>query len=122
MAIENITTKDGKETEGARAVTVAFDFGDNLEQAVEKFGAEAVFNSFKADARVGLQAKVRALLKATMEDSEELKYTDEEIVEKAAEYVPGAKTRTSSDPLAKLQALLGKLTPEQKAALLEANL
>ena len=122
MSIENITTKDGKETEGARSVTVAFDFGDNLEQAVEKFGAEAVFNSFKADARVGLQAKVRALLKATMEDSEELKYTDEEIVEKAAEYIPGSKTRASSDPLAKLQALLGKLTPEQKAALLEANL
>lgn len=121
MSIENIATKAGQDAD-SRTITVGFDFGDNLQDAIAKFGEEAVFNSFKADARVGLQARVRALMKATVEDSEELKYTDEEIVAKVAEYVPGTKTRQSSDPLAKLTALLGKLTPEQKAALLEANL
>lgn len=115
---ENITTKDGKDSDSSRSITVSFDFGESLQDAVEKFGEEAVFSGFKADARVGLQAKVRGMLKATEEDSEALKYTDEEIVAAIAEYKPGTKNRQSADPLAKLQAMLAKFTPEQRAALL----
>lgn len=122
MAIENITTKDGKDTDSSRSIVVSFDFGDNLESAVEAFGADVVFAGFKADAKVGLQSKVRAMLKATVEDSEELKYDDAAIIEAITAYKPGVKTRTSVDPMVKLAELLGKLTPEQKAALLEANL
>lgn len=119
MAIENISTK---EPGSNRELIVSYNFGDSLESAVEAFGADVVFAGFKADAKVGLQAKVRGMLKATEEDSEAAKYTDEEIIAAIADYKPGVKTRQSADPMAKLQALLGKLTAEQKAALLEANL
>jgi hypothetical protein len=117
MAIETITTKAGKDIE-SRTLAVSFDFGDNLETAIEKFGADAVFAGFKADAKVGLQAMVRAKLNATEDDSEALKFTDEEIVTAVAEFKPGTKNRQSADPLAKLMALLGKISPEQRAALL----
>lgn len=122
MSLENITTKDGKTNEDSRSITVAFDFGDNLQDAIAKFGEEAVFNGFKADGRVGLQAKVRGMLKATMEDSEELKYNDEDIVAAVAEWKPGTKSRQAADPMAKLQALLDKLSPEARASLLEKAL
>lgn len=121
MATEIITTKDGKDAE-SRKVSVEFDFGNDLEDAVSKFGAEAVFAGFKADATVGLQAFVRSRMKATEEDSEELKYTDEEIVAAVAEWKPGVKTRKSADPLEKLKALLDKLPAEARAALLEQAL
>ncbi len=121
MAIETISTKAGKDAE-SRSLSVSFDFGDTLEQAVEMFGAEAVFGGFKADAKVGLQAFVRSRLNATEEDSDAAKYTDEEIVTAVADWKPGNKTRQSADPMAKLTALLGKLTPEQRAALLESAL
>jgi hypothetical protein len=117
MAIETITTKAGKDAE-SRTLAVSFDFGDTLEAAIEKFGSDAVFAGFKADAKVGLQALVRARLNATEDDSEAPKFTDEEIVAAVAEFKPGTKNRQSADPLAKLLALLGKVTPEQRAALL----
>jgi hypothetical protein len=119
MSIENIATK---EPGSSRELTVSFDFQNDLDSAVAAFGADVVFAGFKADAKVGLQAKVRGMLKATEEDSEAPKYTDEEIISAIADYKPGVKTRQTSDPMAKLQALLGKLTSEQKAALLSANL
>lgn len=119
MAIETISTKAGKDAE-SRNLAVAYDFGNDLDSAVALFGADVVFAGFKADAKVGLQSFIRARLNATEEDSEALKYTDEEIVTAASEWKPGTKARTASDPMAKLQALLGKLTPEQKAALLES--
>ena len=115
MAIETIATK---EPGTGRELTVEYNFGDNLDQAVEMFGADAVFSSFKADAKVGLQAKVRGMLKATEDDSEAAKYSDEDIISAIADWKPGVKTRTAADPLAKLKALLEKLSPEQKAAFL----
>lgn len=121
MAIETIVTKAGKDAD-SRSVTVGYDFGSSLADAVEMFGEEAVFNGFKADAKVGLQSFVRARLNATEDDSEALKYTDEDIIAAAGEWKPGTKSRQSSDPLAKLKALLEKLPAEARAAFLEANM
>jgi len=117
MATINVTAKDPS-TE--REVTVAYNFGDNIADAIAKFGEDVVFAAFVADAKVGLQAAIRTKLRAKKED--ESSYTDAEVIEAASTWVPGAKTRTAADPMAKLQALLGKLTPEQKAALLESAL
>lgn len=119
MATENISTK---EPGSNRELVVSYDFGNNVEEAIEKFGAEAVFAGFKADCKVGVQAFVRGRLKATEEDSEAPKYSDDEITAAVADWMPGTKTRQSADPMAKLQALLGKLSPEQRAALLEQAL
>lgn len=119
MATETITTK---EPGSNRELVTEYNFGDSLQEAVDLFGEDAVLAGFKSDARVGLQAKVRGMLKATEEDSEAAKYTDEQILEAVKEWKPGTKTRAASDPLAKLQALLEKISPEQRAALLEKAL
>ena len=115
MSIETITTK---EPGTDRTLTVDYNFGDTLADAVAAFGEDVVMSGFKADARVGLQAKIRGMLKATEEDSEAPKYDDDAVIAAIADWKPGIKTRTSADPMAKLLAMLEKLDPAQRAALL----
>lgn len=98
----------------SREITIEYDFGTNLADAVEKFGEDIVFSGFVADAKVGLQAIVRARLGKS--DDEYM--SDEEIIAEAAQWKPGVR-KQAADPMAKLQALLGKLTPEQRALILE---
>jgi len=113
-----MATVSCKDPQSNRELTVDYDFGSTLEEAVEKFGAEVVFSSFVADAKVGLQAFIRTRLRKTEDD-----YMDDQaIAAEAAEWAPGANKRSAADPMAKLQALLAKLSPEQKAALLEGAL
>lgn len=100
-----------------RSISVDYDFGASLSEAVEKFGEEAVYSGFVADGKVGLQAFVRARLGKTDEEY----MTDEQILAEAEAWKPGQR-KQAADPMAKLQALLGKLSPEQRAALLEGAL
>lgn len=106
--------------EGARKLNLEFEFGSTVEEAIEKFGADVVLSGFIADCKVGIQATARRLMKskAKNEDGTERDYTDAEILAKVAEYKPGIKSDRTSDPMGKLEALLGKLSPEQKAAFL----
>lgn len=100
-----------------RSISVEYNFGENLAEAVEKFGEDAVFNGFMADGKVGLQAFVRARLGKTDEEY----MTDEQILAEAEAWKPGQR-KQAADPMAKLQALLSKLSPDQRAALLEGAL
>lgn len=104
--------------EGCRKIEVDYDFGSNLDEAVEKFGADVVFSGFQADGKVAVQAMVRRMLNTNKEDGSP--YTDEEIFAKVAEYKLGIRAdRGSSDPMAKVEKVLGKLTDAQKAEFLE---
>lgn len=100
-----------------RSISIDYNFGANLAEAIELFGEEAVFNGFVADGKVGLQAFVRARLGKTEEEY----MTDEQIIAEAEAWKPGQR-KQAADPMAKLQALLAKLTPEQRAAILEGSL
>lgn len=105
----------------ARKLNLEYDFGATLEEAIEKFGADVVFSGFVADCKVSVQAVARRLLKTnkTNEAGEEIgPYTDEEIQAAVSNYKPGVKSERTSDPMAKLEGLLGKLTAEQKEAFL----
>ena len=97
-----------------REITIEFNFGATLAESIEMFGEDVVFSSFVADSKVGLQAYVRARLGKS--DDEYM--SDEEILAEAAQWKPGMR-KQAADPMAKLQALLGKLSPEQRAAILQ---
>lgn len=100
-----------------REIVVDYNFGATLEEAIELFGTDVVFSSFVADCKVGLQAFVRARLGKTDEEY----MTDEQILAEVEGWKPGQR-KQAADPMAKLQALLSKLSPEQRAALLEGAL
>lgn len=109
-----------------RKIECEFDFGSNLEEAVALFGAEVVYTSFVAAAKVDAQALVRRYLKSNVPASPELgtterPFTDDEIKSKLAEWKPGVKTeRAAASVTEKAEALLGKMTEEQKKAFIES--
>jgi len=53
----SVTAKKDQKT-----ATVEYDFGDNLQDAVEKFGEETVFSNFIQSAKISLQAIMRRVI------------------------------------------------------------
>lgn len=132
MALVKFVTAEGTEKKNAegvvenpvRKIETEYDFGDNLADAVSKFGEEVVFSSFVAAAKVDAQALIRRHLKSNVPAVEgvstERPYTDEEIVAALAKWKPGVKSERSATSVAdKAEALLGKMTEAQKAEFLE---
>jgi len=56
--IEIVARKDGKEA------NVYYDFGDNLDEMIALFGDDVVFSNARSKMKIGLQANLRAYLKA----------------------------------------------------------
>ena len=111
MAVEQVSAKLSDMEE---SVTVEYDFGDNLADAVEKYGEETVFSRWVAAARIDLQAYMRGLIKQ--------KKTPEEIAEAVENWQPGVKVARSKSAAEKLETLLSKLSEEERAALFQKYL
>lgn len=104
-----IVTSAGKDKD-ARSLTVDFDLGENLKDAVKKFGEDAVYRGFQQAEVVNVQGHIRRLLKAGK--------TDKEIVESLNDYEVGAKKKRGKTAMEKTMDLWEKLTPEERKALL----
>ena len=127
MAIQKVTAKyavkdtngnsvmiDGPEGPEASVIecSVDYDFGADLNSAIEMAGAEAVFSNYVANAKVALQGIIRAKLKAGN--------TPEQIQAVAASWKPGmVAEKTVVDPVAAVKAAFATWTPEQKTAYLK---
>jgi len=122
MTARNISAKAGNNDE-APSATVSFDFGENLAEAEELFGADVVFSRFCAAATVDIQALIRRHLKVPEpKEGEEAAApkTEAEIQAIVAEYKPGTSTRVRVSASEKAARAIGKLSDEEKAALLES--
>lgn len=94
-----------------RAYEGLYDFGDNLDQAVEKFGAGVVFKGFVAENVISLQSVIRdALMKGKTED---------EVEAIVAAWKPGATRTRVSDPIAAITGKFAKMSQEEKVAFLQ---
>ena len=103
-AIEVTANKD------SRSATVSYDFGDNLAQAVEKFGEEVVFTNMQQSMKISLQA----LLRRGFDKGQ----SDEEIATAAAAWKPGVASQRTTDPVSTITAKWATLDPKKKAELL----
>lgn len=100
-----------------RSMSVEYDFGGDLTTAEDRFGEEVVFNNFVAQAKINLQSALRRWMKP---DGEGNSKTDEEIATLVSEWEPSAKVLKKKSNVDKAKALLGKLSDEQRAELLQA--
>lgn len=92
-------------------VQVEYDFGDNLDAAVETCGADTVFSNFKANAKVALQGIMRNNLKAGK--------TAEQIQELVNSWKPGVvMEKTSVDPKQAFMASFAAFPLEKKLEML----
>jgi len=90
---------------------VNYDFGSNLDEAVQKFGAEVVFTNFKQSATIALQGRMRAHI------SQGARGTD--LQAKVDEWKPGVKSMTRKSPSDKVKDLLSGKSPEEIAKILQ---
>jgi len=113
MAVKEIGARAGTDEEDPSA-TVNYDFGDDLDGAVDLFGADVIFSRFAAAATVDLQALIRRHLKGENPKSEK------EIQVLVSEWKPGTSTRVRKTPQQKAQEAVEALSDDEKAALLES--
>jgi len=106
MAKEKVSATNPKV---GRHVEVEYDFGDNLQDAVEKFGEDVVFSQFKQKCKVALQAVLRNWLAAGV--------SDEEIQNKVQAWKIGLGPQ-KKDPKQKLLEKFASMSDEEKKAFL----
>lgn len=95
-----------KATKGERVVTCGYDFGDDLDQMVAKFGKEVVFSNAKGSFVITAQAAMRRGIDGSK--------TDEEIAGIVAGWKPGVAMTRVIDPVAALLGQWGNFTEEKK--------
>lgn len=105
MTASTVSTKGNED----RAISVEYDFGDDINHMIDLFGEEVVFSQAKAQMTVALQGAVRTALNGVDDKFK----TDKQIVELAAAWKPGTKriVKTNSE---KLAGLWETMTPEQR--------
>ena len=91
-------------------VSVDYDFGDNLDEAVSVYGEEVVFSRYKAAAVIDLQAYMRNQIRAEKSEAE--------IRTAVSEWKPGVKQSSGKSKEERAREILGKLSAEERAAIL----
>jgi len=110
MSEREITARVGKE-EGSPSATVTYDMGDNLQEAVEKFGDDVVFKRFEQSLVIEIQAIIRRHL------SGETPKTEAEIQALISEFSPGLQRKRKSTKEKALDLLEGLSEEERKEIL-----
>jgi len=117
--IEDVTAKT---PDSGRELTVSFNYGANLQDMTSKFGEAIVYSQAQANIRINLQALLRRHMVDTF-DKEGKKTADAksdvELRELVAGWKPGMAARARKSPKDKLAALLEKISPDERAALLK---
>ena len=101
---------EGKPT--YREIAATFDFGDDLDAAVELCGADTVFSNYKANAKVSLQSVLRAKAKAGLANDQIQTIVDN--------WKPGMVVeKTTVDPESAIANAWDNWSDEKRAAFLE---
>lgn len=105
MEVSAKKTINGEE----RSFTCEYDFGENLEEAIDKYGEETVKKVFDKQAKIKLQAFIRRKLKAGL--------SEEEIQKEVDNWELGVTQRKSKKE--KILDVFDKLEADEKEAYIE---
>ena len=108
---ETVENEEGKTVKVYEEVIVSYDMGDNLKSFTKLFGNDVAFSHAKAQGRVGVQARVRALYNAGK--------STEEIQTELESYKLGDKVvRVAVDPQQAILKDFGNWDAEKQAEFL----
>lgn len=112
MALEIVEAKTQVEGEDGSKVEVnasgMYDFGDSLDDASQKFTDKVVFDLYKAQAKIVVQALIRRCLVAKM--------AAEEIEKKVAEYILGTSLTVQKNTQVAMLEEFKSMTREEQDA------
>ena len=89
-----------------KEATVIVDLGENVDDAVARFGGDVVFSNYLASVKINVQSAIRRYLEAGLDSNA--------IQAKFENYKPGVTMDRVIDPIAALAAKLQKMTPEER--------
>jgi hypothetical protein len=92
-----------------KEATVLVDLGENVEDAIARFGAEVVFSNYLANVKIGVQSAIRRYLEANIAAND--------IQAKFDTFKPGVTLDRVVDPVASLANKLKTMSPEEQEAI-----
>lgn len=98
---------DGEGKAVWREATCQYDFGDTLDAAVDKFGADVVFSNYVANGKVSIQSIMRSKMKAGLDQGAIQTLLDNHKLGMVME-------KTQVDPLEAVKAAFATWSPEKK--------
>ena len=103
-----VSTGKIKGTDGKPvSISIEYDFGDDLDDAIEKYGETVVFDLYKAAGSIRVQNVARSALFNGK--------TPEEAVKLAEKYVLGTSFSVGPrDPVRTAEAAVGRMSPEEE--------
>lgn len=113
MGTEEITAKITENGQPVDEVTVKANVPGSVQEALDTFGEDVVYSRFRGSLVIDLQAYMRGLMK-----HKDGRKTNDEIQSLVSEWQPGVK-KPGRSPAEKIEDLLGKLSNEDRAELLE---
>lgn len=100
-------------------MSVEYNFGDSLAEAIDLFGEATVFSNFKSACVVTLQGFMRGQMRADKEGNTK---SEEEVQTAVSGWAPGQRTTKGKSKAEKLRDLLQGMDGDQITALLaQAN-
>ena len=102
MATKSVSAQ----TADGASVEFPYDFGDNLQETLQLFGEDVVYNHAYRSLVIAAQAFARSLIRQGL--------SDKDIIAKMETWKPGMP-REAKTPEQKVRELLANMSPEQRA-------
>ncbi len=93
---------------GGKEVEVIVDLGDNLQDAITKFGEDVVFSNFLASVKITAQSAIRRYTEKGLDDAA--------IQAKLSAWKPGVAAERIVDPMAAIISKFNSLSKEDREA------
>jgi hypothetical protein len=106
MAAIQIKAKTNKEGISPNEASVSYDFGEDVNDAIKKFGGDVVYSSFVSDCKITVQAAIRRMLEASIAPAT--------IAERMAGWKPGVAMGRVSDPVGAMLAQFPTMSKEEQ--------
>lgn len=97
-----------------KKATVPFNCPESIEEAVKMWGADVVLSNAIANVVISLQGNIRRRLTGSKDKAGQ---SADVVAKELATYIP-KKASERMDPVERMAAQIGKMSPEKKAAIL----
>ena len=101
-----MTEVSAKAPKVSKEATIIVDLGEDVDDAIARFGKDVVFSNYLANVKIGVQSGIRRYLEAGK--------TQDEVQAAFATYKPGATLDRVVDPLASLAKKMESMSAEEQ--------
>lgn len=111
-----VTARVGRGEDASPSVSIDYDFGKTVKDAVEKFGEEVVYSHFLSSSVIALQSRMRASMAPDVEAGKD---PDDKKVHAALKSWKLGIRQPGVSKLEKAKKFVGGMSADEKAALLK---